>query len=98
MERCKSIYAVVLYAHWGVREYKWTGKWGKNSHDKSPTPIVWHYNDHNGTYEEYQRIPIEYTTTGYIITWTFDKASAKRLVTVLNDYMNRNLRLPDEEV
>ena len=50
MEKCKSIYIVGYWARFGVQEYKRTGKW--KIVDGQPIPVVWYYNDHNGSYEE----------------------------------------------
>lgn len=75
LSRCKSVYLVVCYAHWTVREFKWTGKYKK--YFGNPWPIVWDYDDHNGTYEEYVKRPIYHTTTGQICTYCFSKSMAE---------------------
>lgn len=75
LSKCKSVYLVVCYAHWAVREFKWTGKYKDYFGD--PWPIVWDYDDHNGTYEEYVKRPIYHTTTGQICTYCFSKSMAE---------------------
>ena len=53
--------------------------------NNTPQPIVYYYNDHNGTYEEYQKIPIALTTTGICADWSFYKSMAKHLADRLNE-------------
>lgn len=79
-----KVYLVACWARWGVREYHWTGKWGTTT-TGNPVPIVYHYDDHNGTYEEYVQIPIHLTTTGICADWSFYKEMAKHLADRLNE-------------
>ena len=78
------VYIIGCWARWGVQEYHWTGKWWP-SHNGAVQPEVYYYNDHNGEYEEYQKVPIDYVTTGYILDWTFNKKAAEMLVNYLNE-------------
>ena len=88
IERCESVYLVVRYAHWCVREYKWTGKWNRHTNTPRLNPIVYYYNDHNGEYEEYQLIDIFHTTTGEIFMWTFDEYVADKVAEMLEERDN----------
>lgn len=83
IQKCKSVYLVVKYASWCVREFKWTGKW-EIGVSGCPYPIVWLYDDHNGRYEEYVKTNILLTTTGTCYDWTFYKKSAEYLKEKLN--------------
>lgn len=77
VDNSQSVYLIVQYAHWCVREYKWTGKF--EIRDGIPIPIVYDYDDHNGTFEEYAKRPITLVTTGLIFDWTFYKHSASKI-------------------
>lgn len=84
IEKSQKVYLVACWAKWGVREYSWTGKWFFDESGK-PIPIVYYYNDHNGEYEEYQRLPIHFTTTGACADWSFYKRMAQNLADKLNE-------------
>lgn len=88
IEQCESVYLVVRYAHWCVREFKWTGEWNFYRETSRRNPVVYYYNDHNGGYEEYQLIDIFYTTTGEIFMWTFDKYVADKVAEMLEERDN----------
>ena len=96
INKCQSIYIVVLYAKWGVREYKWTGKWKYSKLFNSYEPIVYDYDDHNGTFEEYVKRPIHFVTTGWIIDWTFSKYAADRFAKLLNEEMEKPIQFTGE--
>ena len=87
IEQCESVYLVVRYAPRCVREYKWAGKWNRYS-GTIVNPVVYHYNDHNGEYEEYQLVDIYDTTTGEIFMWTFDKYVADKIANMLEERDN----------
>lgn len=91
IEQCESVYLVVRYVHWCVREFKWTGEWNFYRGTPRRNPIVYYYNDHNGGYEEYQLIDIFYTTTGGIFMWTFDKYVADKVAEMLEERDNTEI-------
>ena len=70
----RKIYIVGFWANYGTREYPFSGKYTKDGE-----PLVYFFNDHNGAFCEWQLIPIEYTTTGYVMFWTFDKFVAEQV-------------------
>lgn len=84
IEKSPKVYLIACWARWGVAEYHWTGKWFYGTNN-TPQPIVYYYNDHNGEYEEYQQIPIAFTTTGACADWSFYKEMAKHLADKLNE-------------
>ena len=86
IRKCPKVYLVGCWAKYGVLDFSWTGKWHINENG-IPVPIVYYYNDHNGEYEEYQRIPIYNTTTGMCITWSFNKDIALRIAKDLNEHL-----------
>lgn len=90
IDKCIPVYLIACWAHYGVREYKWTGKWVNAPGSDRPCPEVWYYDDHNGEYEEYYKTPILNVTTGWIIDWSFYKRSAEKIAEALNLLMEKN--------
>ncbi len=88
INKCKKVYLVVCYAKWTVREFPWTGKF--TTYRGNPCPLVWDYDDHNGTYEEYAKRPIYLTTTGEVCTWTFTKPVAQRIANALQFFNEKS--------
>ena len=91
MKTLTSIYLIVQYAHWCVRECEWTGRF--EIRDGVPIPIVYDYDDHNGTFEEYAKRPITRVTTGFIFDWTFHKHSASKIAEWLEEAEKKRKRL-----
>lgn len=88
IEQCESVYLVVRYAHWCVREYKWAGSWNFSEGTAHCNPVVYYYNDHNGEHEEYELVDIYDTTTGEIFMWTFDRYVADKIANMLEERDN----------
>lgn len=84
-----AVYLVGCWARWGIQKYHWTGKWYIDKETGIPEPIVYFYNDHNGEYEEYQKLPISRVTTGFVVDWTFYKPCAERLAEKMNEINSR---------
>jgi hypothetical protein len=80
-----KIYLVALWARYGVREYPFTGKFEIDEDSKLPIPLVYDYDDHNGTHEEYVLRPITWVTTGHIVTWEYSKNVAEFLAESYNN-------------
>lgn len=72
------IYAVVRYADWCVREYRFAGKF-KWSTINDPVPLVYHYDDHNGERESWDVRPITHTTSASMPYWTFSRGKAEAI-------------------
>lgn len=85
-----KIYLVVCWAKWGVIDFPFTGKF---KHDKfrahKEVPLVYQYDDHNGTDDSYYLRPITYTTTGAIDSWTLDRDEAYRIAEKKNKETKR---------
>ena len=84
LESAVSVYLVVQWAKWCVKEYKWTGRLLHNDNMPWIMPEVYHWTDHNGEYEEWYVCPIHHTTSGAIYEWTFNKSAAEKLAEALN--------------
>lgn len=74
----RKVYFVGVWAGWGYREHYFAGDFVVE-HDRFQ-PLVWDYDDHNGTDDAYYLRPIEFTTTGCMYTWTFDEHLAQDIV------------------
>ena len=77
ISKLKSIYAVVRFAKWTVKEFKWTGKYvtGDNG---NPCPLVWiYYEDFDNFVEKFIKTPIYSATSGWVLIWTFNKEVAE---------------------
>lgn len=75
LAKLPKIYLVACWARYGVLEFPFSGRYKKIN--KKPVPLVWDYDDHNGTYPEYVLRPITWTTTAAIRGWVRDEQQAK---------------------
>lgn len=80
LQHLPKLYVVGCWARYGVREYYYSRRNAKNG-----LPLVWQYDDHNGSYAEWLLLPLEYTTTGWIFAWTTSKAAAEKIADALNN-------------
>ena len=77
ISKLKSIYGVVCFAKWTVREFKWTGKYVIDGNG-DPCPLVWvYYEDFDNAVEEFIKAPIYSATSGWVLTWSFNKEVAE---------------------
>lgn len=77
-----KIYLVACWAKYGVRGYFFTGKYVDV--DGTSVPLVYDYDDHNGTTDNWYLRRIDQTTTGFIFMWTQSKAVADKVAELLN--------------
>lgn len=75
LAKLPKIYLVACWARYGVLEFPFSGRYKKIN--KKPVPLVWDFDDHNGTYPEYVLRPITWTTTAAIRGWVRDEQQAK---------------------
>lgn len=78
------MYLVALWANYGVREYAFSGKYKINEKGVA-IPLVYDYDDHNGTCDSWFLRPITCTTTGFIIFWTPYKGIAEKVAEALRN-------------
>ena len=89
LDSLPKVYLVACWAKWGVMDFPFSGKYKYDSfraHKK--VPLVYQYDDHNGTDDSYYLRPITYTTTGIINSWTLDKDEAYRRAEDKNNEKN----------
>lgn len=75
LAKLPKIYLVACWARYGVLEFPFSGRYKKIN--KKAVPLVWDFDDHNGTYPEYVLRPITWTTTAAIRGWVRDEQQAK---------------------
>lgn len=87
LKKLRKIYLIGCWAHYGVREYPFSGKY---SDKNKQHPLVYDYDDHNGTCDNYFLKDLYKTTTGCIWGWTFNKKDAERIASNLEKKMEGN--------
>ena len=75
LAKLPKIYLIACWARYGILEFPFSGRYKKIN--KKPIPLVWDFDDHNGTYPEYVLRPITWTTTAVIRGWLRDEQQAK---------------------
>ena len=77
------IYLVVRYFGIALLEFPFTGKYEKAGEREKDhcdlVPLVYDYDDCNGTCDNYFLRKITYTTTGWIIAWCYTLEEAEEL-------------------
>ena len=90
LESLPKIYLVACWAKYGVMEFPFAGRY---KYDKfrsyKEVPLVYNYDDRNGTEDAYFLIPITFTTSGIIASWTFDRDEAYRIAEKKNKETKR---------
>lgn len=88
LEKLPKIYVVACWARFGVREYPFTGKFIKDEYrGDAYVPLVYDYDDRNGTGDDYYLRKLTNTTTGVIIMWTQNKNIAEKIAAMYNQHM-----------
>ena len=87
LESLPKIYMIACWAGYGVREFPFAGK-----HTTDGIPLVWDYDDQNGTCDYYFMRKLTYTTTGWIYAWTTSKRRAEEIVAALNEKAGESWR------
>ena len=81
LAKLPKIYLIACWAHYGVLEFPFSGKYKKVKDADGPLiryiPLVWDFDDHNGVYPEYVLRPITWTTTAAIRGWVRNEQQAK---------------------
>lgn len=90
LEKLPRIWYVGFWAHWGVRSETLQG------FDSDGHPLVWYFNDHNGTYAEWVLMRLENTTTGTIACWG-DEARRGKLAKIAIALENERERKLDNQ-
>lgn len=92
LEKLDIVYLVAIWARAGVREFRYSGKV-----DFRGRPLVYQYDDLNGTRDCYVLRPITYTTSARIVCWTFDKSTAEFIANAVNVYRDEQEKQSQQE-
>lgn len=88
LKKLPKIYVVAHWARFGVREYPFTGKFVKDKNRGNVyVPLIYDYDDRNGTGDEYYLKKLTSATTGIIIIWTQNKNVAEKIAAMYNQHM-----------
>ena len=82
LDKLPKIHMVGCWAKYGVRTFPFTGKY--ITEDGVNIPLVYDYDDHNGTCDNYYLRRLDYTTTGSVIMWTQNEEVARRIAELFN--------------
>lgn len=74
-----KMYLIGCWASYGIRSFAFSRQF-----DKDGIPLVWDYEDCNGTCDEWRLRPITSTTSGQIFCWTTNATAATQVVTALD--------------
>lgn len=85
LDSLPKIYLVACWAKFGVQEYPFTEKYF--SENGISIPLVYDYDDHNGTCDNYYLRRLDRVTTGMIALWTQSKSMACKVAELLNKEM-----------
>lgn len=80
LESLSKIYMIARWAGWGVREFPFAGKCTADG-----IPLIWMYDDQNGTRDCYLLHKLTDTTTGWIYAWTTSKSRAEEIAAAMNE-------------
>ena len=80
LDSCKKIYAIFLWAKWGMLELPWSG-----FYDHEGEPLVYIYYDANGLCDEYHLVPVSHASSGAFHGWYLDPNTAHDIQLELND-------------
>lgn len=70
-----KVYLIGYWARYGVREYPYSGQMVEDE-EFGMTPLVYDFDDHNGTYNEWILRKIQNTTAGQVIMYCFKEQLA----------------------
>ena len=84
LDSLPKIYTVSCWAKYGVRAYPFTGKYF--SENGFSIPLVYDYDDFNGTRDIYLLCRLD-MTSGIVIMWTQNKKVADKVAELLNKEM-----------
>lgn len=84
LEQLPQIHILVKYAWYAVYSapYAYT-----KVIDGDPVPMVYVFDDHNGTYAEWKLIPATYVTTGGVYCWSIHENVIKKIAEHENKLM-----------
>ena len=90
LDSLPKIYLVACWAGYGVMEFPFTGKYVQDKYRNNiSVPLVYDYDDFNGTCDNWYLRKITNTTTGQIVVWTQSKSVASKIAELFNKEMEK---------
>ena len=90
LDSLPKIYLVACWAGYGVMEFPFTGKYVQDEYiNNISVPLVYDYDDCNGTCDNWYLRKITNTTTGQIVVWTQSKSMASKFAELFNKEIGR---------
>ena len=89
LEKMSKMYIVGQWAHYGTMEFYFSGKY-ENVNGVN-IPLVWQYDDFNGTCDNWYLRKITSTTTGMIFFWTHSRGIAEYIATNLEKVVTSSI-------
>lgn len=86
LAKMKKVYLVCCGAKWHIREYYFAGKFKWDERLQDYFPLVYVYDDHNGTCDQWELRPIIYATGCFTRGWSFRRYVAELDAELLNFY------------
>jgi len=81
LDSLPKVYIAACWAGWGVRDFPFSGRY---LDQQKTIPLVWDYCDFNGAADEWHLVPINRTTTGMIMGWSFNEKMLRDYVRLKN--------------
>lgn len=82
LKQLPKMYIIGRWARYGVRDYYFTGKY--TMVDGVSVPLVYSYDDCNGTDPLWRLLPITYVTSGCVLLWTQREEVARSAARLFN--------------
>lgn len=92
LKKLRPIYLVVCWAKYGTMSFPFSGKFIEKYGEY--IPLVWDFDDHNGTSPLWHLRPIYDTTTGQCLTYSFNEKTAKIIAETFNK-LNEHRRVEE---
>lgn len=83
LQTLKKVYLIGCWARFGVREHYFAGQFVEDDY-LGYVPLVYDFDDHNGTYSEWILRKINETTTGSVYGYSFNKEFAEEYCRLKN--------------
>lgn len=83
LNKLRKVYLIGHWYRYGVREYPFAGKFVQDE-VLGLIPLVYHYDDRNGTVDNWYLVKLSSVTTGSIISYSFSYENAVYIADRLN--------------
>lgn len=88
LDKLPTIYIVTCWAKYIIVEFKFAGC------NKHGIPMIYKYEDMNGTADEYHLVEVYYATSAGVYSWLFSREAAEHQVQIMNEWLEKQLKKP----